>query len=286
MKSSHKSRIIESLQASAPLIMGILNVTPDSFSDGGFFFDIKLAVSQALKMVEDGADIIDIGGESTRPGAQRVSPYNQIERVVPVVKALRRCLSENFPLSVDTTSSLVAEAALTAGADLVNDVSAGLDDPGMFGTVARFGVPIVLMHMQGTPATMQDNPVYQDVVGEVAAFLESRAILAQQSGIARGNIIIDPGIGFGKRKQDNLQLMAALDRFVATGYPVLLGTSRKRFMGAVCGESQPVELLGATVATTALGVAKGVKIFRVHDVRENRQAAQVMAAILSVSGED
>jgi dihydropteroate synthase len=278
---SRSIRIFEKLQGPSPLIMGILNVTPDSFSDGGRFCNLDQAVLQAQRMVEEGADIIDIGGESTRPGAEPVKAEEQLERVVPVIRALRRCLPESCLISVDTTRSAVAEEALGAGADLINDISAGLDDPGMFEVVAKYGVPIVLMHMQGTPKTMQDNPHYANVVDEVATFLEDRAIRAQDAGILGENIILDPGIGFGKRRNDNLRLIAELGRLVEIGYPILLGTSRKRFMGAICGESRPTELLGATVATTALGVAKGVKIFRVHDVRENRQAADVVAAVLS-----
>jgi dihydropteroate synthase len=276
-------RISEKLQGASPLIMGILNVTPDSFSDGGRFCNLDQAVLQAQRMAEEGADIIDIGGESTRPGAEPVKAEEQLERVIPAIRALRRCLPADCLISVDTTRSMVAEAALGAGADLINDVSAGQDDPGMFETIAKYGVPVVLMHMQGTPRTMQDNPHYVNVVGEVATFLEFRAAKAQDAGVLRENIILDPGIGFGKRKNDNLRLIAELERFVGTGYSVLLGTSRKRFMGAICGEARPTELLGATVATTAFGVTKGVKIFRVHDVRANRQAADVVAAILSAA---
>ena len=259
--------------------MGILNATPDSFSDGGRFLDPQQALQHALKMVEEGADIIDVGGESTRPGAEPVSPAEQIARVVPIVAALRRQLPEDFPISADTTRAEVAAAALGAGADLINDVSAGRDDPEMLPLVAERGAAIVLMHMQGTPKTMQESPSYQAVVEEVLTFLLQRAQAAQAAGVAKENIILDPGIGFGKRRNDNLLLMANLKRFVETGYTVLLGTSRKRFMGAICNEDRPRQLVAATVATTALGVMAGVRIFRVHDVRENRQAADVTQAI-------
>jgi dihydropteroate synthase len=216
--------------------MGILNVTPDSFSDGGLFLDPEVATQEALRMVAEGADLIDVGGESTRPGADPVDAAEQIRRVAPAIERLRRVLPPDFPISIDTTSAKVAEAALAAGAGLVNDVSAGRDDPAMFDRVAAHGVPIVLMHMQGSPKTMQENPSYRNVVDEVIEFLSSRAAAAARAGIARERIWLDPGIGFGKRKDDNLQLIAHLDRLVATGFPILLGASRKRFMGAVCGE--------------------------------------------------
>ena len=268
--------------ASHPLIMGILNVTPDSFSDGGLFLDPDVATQEALRMVAEGADLIDVGGESTRPGADPIDAEEQIRRVVPTIQRLRTVLPEGFPISIDTTRGAVAEAALAAGADLVNDVSAGRDDPAMFERVADRGVPIVLMHMQGTPKTMQERPYYDNVVEEVIAFLLERADLAMRAGILHDRIWLDPGIGFGKRKDDNLALIAHLDRLVATGYPVLLGASRKRFMGAVCGEQRPNGLTAATVATTALGVMSGVRMFRVHDIRQNRQAADVAAAIRTV----
>lgn len=259
--------------------MGILNTTPDSFSDGGLYAKPERALRHALAMAEQGADIIDVGGESTRPGAEPVPAPEQIARVVPVVGALRRFLPAGTWISIDTTQVGVAAAALDAGADFINDVSAGRGDPGMLALVARRGVPIVLMHMQGVPKTMQDNPKYQDVVGEVAAFLLERAQAAQEAGVGAANIILDPGIGFGKNRQDNLLLMANLPHFAGLGYACLLGASRKRFMGAVCREAGPQDLTAATVATTALGVMAGFNIFRVHDIRENRQAADVAFAI-------
>jgi dihydropteroate synthase len=261
-----------------PLIMGILNVTPDSFSDGGKYATVGEAVLQAERMRADGADIIDIGGESTRPGSDPVPASEQIRRVVPVIEAVRSRLP-GLSISIDTTLSEVAEAALQAGADMINDVSGGIGDPAILTLAARRDAPIVLMHSQGTPKTMQDNPYYDEVVGEIRSILLERAGAALQAGIKRERIVLDPGIGFGKRKQDNLDLLAHLEAFVELGFPVLLGASRKRFMGSLCHVQEPAELVTATAVTTALGVMAGVKLFRVHDVKENRQAADVAWAI-------
>jgi len=267
-----------------PLIMGILNVTPDSFSDGGNYLDVTKAISKGCELLEEGADLIDVGGESTRPGADTVDEDTQLSRVLPVIAGLHAHMSENRLdrlISIDTTRSRVADMAVSAGAGWVNDVSAGTDDPEMFNVVARLKVPIVLMHRQGSSKTMQDNPVYTDVVQDVIDYLRERVDCALDAGIPRERIIVDPGIGFGKARSHNLQLIRELPRLVRElGYPVLLGTSRKRFMGSVCQQSEPDQLLGATVATTALGVLAGVKVFRVHDVRENRQAALVTEAVL------
>jgi dihydropteroate synthase len=260
-----------------PLIMGILNVTPDSFSDGGQYSNISAAMHQAERMLAEGADVIDIGGESTRPGSDAVSAEQQIERVLPVISAVRQ-LTDKL-ISIDTTNSIVAKAALAAGANVINDVSAGQKDPAILTLAAASNVLIVLMHSKGPPKTMQINPQYEDVVSEVIADLEVRINAALAAGVKKANIIIDPGIGFGKRKQDNLDLLAHLQNFVALGYPVLLGTSRKRFMGSICAVDQPSELVTATAVTTALGVMAGVKLFRVHDVKENRQASDVAWAI-------
>lgn len=262
-----------------PLIMGILNVTPDSFSDGGKFSQVDSAVRQVKQMLANGADIIDIGGESTRPGSDPVSADEQIRRVIPVITAIRKNLSDTVPMSIDTTLSSVAEAALQNGANLINDVSAGTNDPNILNLAAQRSVPIILMHTQGAPKTMQDNPNYEHVVTDVITYLNARVSAALAAGIAKSNILIDPGIGFGKRKQDNLDLLANLDKLVTLGFPVLLGTSRKRFMGSICSISEPVELITATAVTTALGVMAGVKLFRVHDVKENRQAVDVAWAI-------
>lgn len=266
------------LHSTSPKIMGILNVTPDSFSDGGRYKQIDLALAQAERMLSEGADILDIGGESTRPGSEPVTAEDQIQRVCPVIA----CLREQHPLidiSIDTMSSVVAEAAIQAGANIINDVSGGDSDPRILTVAAQHEVAIILMHMQGTPKTMQDNPHYDAVVAEVKTLLLQKIEAALAAGVKAEKIAIDPGIGFGKRRQDNLDLLAHLQELVATGYPVLLGTSRKRFMGTICQVTEPQELVTATAVTTALGVMAGVKLFRVHDVLENRQAADIAWAI-------
>ena len=262
-----------------PKIMGILNVTPDSFSDGGDFTGNAAAINHVQLMLDQGVDIIDIGGESTRPGAKPVSAEEQIRRVIPVIESIRSHFSPEILLSIDTSLSVVANAALAAGADMINDVTAGLGDNDMLTVAAQEKAPVILMHMQGNPKTMQENPQYEDVVSEILNFLQQRIEAALAAGIASNHIAIDPGIGFGKRKQDNLDLLANLHRFVATGFPVLLGTSRKRFMGAICQVDEPADLVTATAVTTALGVKAGVQMFRVHDVKENRQAADIAWAI-------
>jgi len=261
-----------------PQLMGILNVTPDSFSDGGKFTGVAAAIRQAEKMIAEGADIIDIGGESTRPGSEPVPADEQIRRVVPAIAAIKS-INPNVKISIDTTLSQVAAAALDAGACIINDVSAGQGDSSMLAFAAKAQTPIILMHMQGTPKTMQNQPRYDDVLTEVIAALQQRIGEALAAGVLPENIAIDPGIGFGKRTQDNIDLLAHLNRFVELGYPVLLGTSRKRFMGSICNVNQPDELVTATAVTTALGVMAGVQMFRVHDVQANRQAADVAWAI-------
>lgn len=280
---SKKKNLRDLLAQNRPLLVGILNVTPDSFSDGGAYGNPKEAIARVHDMRREGVDVVDIGGESTRPGADRVDVTSQLARIIPVLERIKgdELLSQHLVSSIDTTRSRVAEAALSHGAGLVNDVSAGTDDPEMFAVVAAHQVPIVLMHMRGTPKTMQDSPSYHDVTSEVKAYLEHRVDAAISAGISRNNIILDPGIGFGKRKEDNLKLLANLAIFVSMGFPVLLGASRKRFMGAICEEQKPTELLGATIATTVLGVKAGVRLFRVHDVKDNRQAADVTAAVVS-----
>jgi len=270
------------LNTDKPLIMGILNVTPDSFSDGGKFSDVNAAIEQVQRMLSEGVDIIDIGGESTRPHSDPVPALEQIQRVIPVIEAIRKF--SDILISIDTTSSVVAEAALNAGANWINDVSGGLNDSAILTLAATANVPIVLMHSQGTPKTMQDNPYYDDVVQEVIAALQARVNAALAAGVNAEHIIIDVGIGFGKRKQDNLDLLAHLTEFVALGFPVLLGTSRKRFMGSICDVSEPTELVTATAVTTALGVMAGVSLFRVHDAKENRQAVDIAWAVKQSRG--
>lgn len=269
------------LNKEGPLIMGILNVTPDSFSDGGQFNNIDTAVNHGKQMIDEGADIIDIGGESTRPGSERVCVEEQIERVEHIIKAINETKPDHVEISIDTTRSKVAEAAFNAGATIINDVSGGNDDPDIIDLCVDKHCPYIIMHMLGAPETMQNNPKYDDVVFDIKCFLENRAEQCIAKGIDENNLIIDPGIGFGKTKAHNLSLLNNLRVFVETGYSVLLGTSRKRFMGTICTVNSPDELIGATTATTALGVQAGVRIFRVHDVKPNRQAADVAWAILN-----
>jgi dihydropteroate synthase len=256
--------------------MGILNVTPDSFSDGGKYADPDAALGHARRMIDEGVDIIDVGGESTRPGSQSVPAVEQIRRTVPVITAIRRVW--NGPISIDTTRANVAEAALDAGASWVNDISAMRDDDGMTLVVARAGCPMVLMHMQGKPDTMQDSPAYMDVVTETITFLTQRARLAEQNGAARENIILDPGIGFGKKLEHNLELMQRLPEIVALGYKVLVGVSRKSFIGYLTGAAVNERLAGSLVAALR-AVDAGASILRVHDVGPTKQALTVARAI-------
>jgi len=255
--------------------MGILNVTPDSFSDGGQHDSPRLALQHAQQMIKEGADIIDVGGESTRPGADVVSEEEQISRVIPVIETLRKNIDQSILISIDTTNVTVAKRALEAGANWINDVSAGEDSEGMLELAASKQAPIVLMHRQGISATMQDNPQYSDVVAEVTHYLKQRAEAARSAGIKPSHIILDPGIGFGKSFAHNLTLMSQLNAITALGYEVLLGTSRKRFLSEICQQKSSAKLAAATAATTTLGVMAGVSVFRVHDVFENRQAVDV-----------
>lgn len=263
--------------ARRPLLMGVLNVTPDSFSDGGRFSDPGAAIAHACEMASAGASIIDIGGESTRPGSQSVAEAEQIRRVVPVVRAL----AGQVPalLSIDTTRAAVAEAALDAGAHFVNDISGGLDDPTLLPLVARRGVPVVLMHMQGTPATMQDNPTYGDVAAEVLRFLAARIAAAESLGIDRSRILIDPGIGFGKRMGHNLELLRRLREFTSLGRPMVVGVSRKGFVGRITGEDLASGRRFGTAAAVAWAVTNGAAVVRVHDVAPMAQVVRMIEAI-------
>jgi dihydropteroate synthase len=263
-----------------PQIMGILNVTPDSFSDGGRFLDPAAALAQARAMALDGAALLDIGGESTRPGAAEVPVAEEIARTEPVIAALR---GAGLPLSIDTRKAEVARAALVAGAAIVNDVSALTFDAGLAGVVAAAGVPLVLMHAQGTPATMQDAPVYDDVLLDVYDWLEARIAAAEAAGIARGRIVVDPGIGFGKTAAHNLALIRGLSLFHGLGCPLLLGASRKRFIGMISGEERADRRVAGSLAVALAGAAQGAQLLRVHDVAETRAALAVARAI---SGED
>ncbi len=262
-----------------PLLMGILNVTPDSFSNEGEHFAVAAALAHAERMIEQGADIIDIGGESTRPGAARVASTEQIARVVPVIGKIRQNIPAQIPVSIDTTRAEVAAAALEAGASMINDVSAGRDDPALLTLAADKAVPIILMHMQGEPATMQLRPEYEDVLEEVSAFLLQRARAAEAAGVRPEHIYIDPGIGFGKTLAHNLDLIAHVKALAAQPYKVLLGASRKRFMTELCQVAHYNELLGGSCAVTAFAVLSDVSIIRVHDVKENRQALDLAYAI-------
>jgi len=259
-----------------PLLMGIVNVTPDSFFDGGRFCDPQRAVAHALRLVEEGADLLDIGAESTRPGALPVDEQEERRRLVPVVAAVAKAVS--VPISVDTSKAEVAKAAIDAGAIMVNDVTALRGDSAMVGVVAQAGVALVLMHMQGTPDIMQHAPRYDDVVGEVAQFLAERVRYAIDQGVARDRIVVDPGIGFGKTLGHNLDLLANLHVFAELGYPLLVGPSRKGFIGQLTDQS--VEARGwGTAGVVALAVEQGANILRVHDVGPMKDVAKVAVAI-------
>lgn len=266
-----------------PLLMGVLNITPDSFSDGGRFLDPAGALARAEAMVAQGAGLIDIGGESTRPGAVPVAPEEEAARVVPVIRALRA--HSDVPISIDTRRAAVAAAALEAGADVVNDVSA-LADPEMAAVVAKAGAGLVLMHMRGTPATMQDDPRYADVAAEVATALEARMAVAVAAGVPPERITLDPGIGFGKTQAHNLELIARLPELRRLGRPIVLGVSRKAFLGALLGGVPPDGRAVATAAACVVGLARGASIFRVHDVATVMQALRVGAAILDAHPAD
>jgi len=254
--------------------MGVLNVTPDSFSDGGSFLEPAAAIAHGRRMVADGADLVDVGGESTRPGALPVQAAEELERVMPALQALA---AAGVPLSIDTSKAAVAQAATAAGAVLVNDVTALRGDPEMAGIVVASGADVCLMHMRGEPRTMQDDPRYGDVVSDVKAFLEGRLEFAVAEGIDEGRIWLDPGIGFGKTLEHNLELLRRLDEIVALGRPVVVGVSRKRFLGALTGRDEAGRLAGG-LAANVLAFERGAHMFRVHDVAPTREALAVAAA--------
>lgn len=268
--------ILASPRTRRPVVMGILNVTPDSFSDGGDFLDPDAAARQARRMVEDGADILDVGAESTRPGSERVDADEQIRRLREILPAVVAC---GVPVSIDTTLSAVARFALDAGAAILNDVSAGRDDPAMLGLAAASGAPVVLMHMLGTPKDMQAEPRYDDVVAEVRQFLAERVDAAVAAGVSRERIIVDPGIGFGKTLGHNLALLAGTARIASLGLPVLVGPSRKRFIGELTGQRDPRDRTAGTVAACLDAWSRGATVFRVHDVRPLRDALAVAEAV-------
>jgi dihydropteroate synthase len=261
-----------------PTIMGIVNVTPDSFSDGGMFLETDAAVAHGLVLAEEGAAILDVGGESTRPGAAPVSEEEERRRVLPVVE---RLAAAGHRVSIDTTKLAVARAALDAGAAFVNDVSAFRFEPGMVGLVAERGVHCCLMHMLGQPRTMQEDPRYEDVVSDVKAFLEARLAFAIDQGVPEERVWLDPGIGFGKTVAHNLELLRRLDEIVAIGRPVMVGTSRKSFLGKLAGGKPEGERLPGTIATNVLALERGASVFRVHDVAPVLDALTVAAATVT-----
>jgi len=262
-----------------PLVMGILNITPDSFSDGGCFLSENNILAQAEKMISEGADIIDIGGESSRPFAEPVSLKEEAARVLPSVTAIRKRYT--IPISLDTTKAEIARQALDSGADIVNDISGLRFDPAMVLLAAKTGCPVVIMHMQGTPGNMQKNPEYNDVISEIKDFLDERIAFAESKGVNRANIIIDPGIGFGKTLEHNLTIIKHLDQFNTSGCKVLLGHSRKAFIGTVLDREATDRDIG-TAIVSAICATKGVDIIRVHDVDKTVQAIKMAVAIENV----
>jgi dihydropteroate synthase len=271
-----KDRIID--LGSRTHIMGILNVTPDSFSDGGQFASHDAAVAHARTLADQGADIIDIGGESTRPGALPLSEEEELRRVLPVIERIVADIP--LPLSIDTYKAGVARRALAAGASIVNDISGLRFSPDMAPIVADYGAAVVLMHIKGTPRDMQVDPVYGDVVGEIMDYLDESASIALKAGVGKDRILVDPGIGFGKTLQHNLEIISRLDEFTALGFPIVLGTSRKRFIGTVLNITEPSGRVEGTAATVSLAIARGAHIVRVHDVAYMARVARMTDAII------
>jgi dihydropteroate synthase len=267
------------LRLDVPRLMGIVNVTPDSFSDGGEHATVEAAIAHALQLVEEGADILDIGGESTRPGAQDVSVDEELRRVIPVIEALAKQTS--LPISIDTSKPGVMRAAVAAGAGLINDVYA-LRREGALEAAAALGVPVVLMHMLGEPRSMQEAPRYDDVVADVHRFLAERIFAAEMAGIAKKNLVVDPGFGFGKTTAHNLALLAQLDRFTELGVPVLAGLSRKKTIGELTGRSDPHDRIHGSVAAHLIAAQRGAMLLRVHDVAATVDALKVWNAIAAV----
>ncbi len=258
-------------------IMGILNVTPDSFFDGGKYIDTDRAVERALEMEKEGANIIDIGGESTRPFSEPVPLDEELKRVIPVIEKIRK--KSDIPISIDTRKSKVAEEALKRGANIVNDISGLRDDPEMVNVIKKFNAGCIIMHIRGTPKTMQENPYYEDTVKEIKQELLERVNIALKTGIEKERIVIDPGIGFGKRVIDNLIILKDIDKFKELGFPLLIGHSRKSFIGKVLGKENPEERLAGTLAVSSYLYLKKVDILRVHDVKETREVFKILKAI-------
>ena len=257
-------------------LMAVINVTPDSFSDGGRYTNAAQAAEHAVRLAEEGADIIDIGGESSRPGAERVDADEEIRRVIPVIKALSKKIKT--PISIDTCKSEVARCAISEGASIVNDITALRGDAGMAGLIAETGVSVILMHMKGDPQTMQDNPEYGDIMKEISAYLAESIYLAETAGIDPDRIAVDPGIGFGKKVGHNLEILKRLGELKSLGKPILVGTSRKSFIGALTGRAAGERVFG-TAASVAVAIMNGADMVRVHDVGEMRDVAQVADAI-------
>jgi dihydropteroate synthase len=258
--------------------MGVLNVTPDSFSDGGLFFEPEQAIEHGLQMAEEGADIIDIGGESSRPGSDPLSLEEELKRITPVIEGLVSRIK--LPISVDTYKALVAERAIEAGAQMINDISGLRFDPQMPAVAARYDTPLIIMHIKGTPKTMQQAPCYDDVMGEIVTYLREGIERAERGGVDPCQVIVDPGIGFGKRVQDNLVILNRLNELTILGRPLLVGTSRKTFIGAVLGLAVDQRMI-ATLATVAASALKGAHIVRVHDVSPVRQTIDMVDAIMN-----
>jgi dihydropteroate synthase len=254
-------------------IMGILNVTPDSFSDGGEFYQPEQAIERGIQMAEEGADIIDIGAESTRPGAEPISTEEELQRLVPVLEGLLKKV--DVPISIDTYKSSVAEMALKAGAHIINDISGLRFDPQMKDIVAKYRVPVVIMHIKGEPRNMQQNPYYDDLIGEIYGYFDESIRIAEGAGIKRENIIVDPGIGFGKRLMNNYEILRRLYEFQGLGCPILIGPSRKSFIGKVL-DLPPDQRLEGTIAAVAIGIQNGAHIVRVHDVKEISRACRII----------
>lgn len=254
-------------------VMGILNITPDSFSDGGEFQSLEAALNQAQELSAAGVDILDVGGQSTRPGAVEISLVQELSRVIPMITAIREALT--IPISIDTTRSAVAQAALNAGADIINDVSGGNDDPRIFGVAAQANAPIILMHRRGTPQTMQALTDYDDLIGELLTFFQAQIATAIHFGIPKPQIAIDPGIGFAKTTAQNIQLLQNLKQFQSLGCPILIGTSRKRFIGEILDQPEPKDRIWGTAATCCYAIAQGVDIVRVHDGLEMVQTCRM-----------
>jgi len=257
--------------------MGILNITPDSFSDGGKFLDSQVAANHAIKMIENGADMIDVGGESSRPGAKPVLIDEELNRILPVIKAIRD--KSDCLISIDTYKSKVAEAALNLGADLINDISSLSFDAKMADVISAYKVPLVLMHMQGIPQNMQLNPLYVNIINDLITFFKSKISIAKEAGVSNNMIILDPGIGFGKRVDDNFEIIRELKQICNMGYPILLGTSRKSFIGDTLG--LPInDRVEGTLASVAIGVLNGAKILRVHDIIKVRRTVTIVERII------